>query len=145
MLGVCMLSCDPMDCSPPGSSLHRIFQARMLEGIGISSSRGSSQPRDPTISCASCIRRQILYYSITREAHLKWQKQPFKPGFCLCNLSSHHFDSSLYSLWDSPAFPQIFCTRLSQCLHFSRQKARWFFLPLQVSVGYFHRKPFSVL
>ena len=40
-----MLLYDPMDCSPPGSSVCAIFQARMLEWIAISFSRGSSQPR----------------------------------------------------------------------------------------------------
>ena len=40
--------CNPMDCSPPGSSVHGIFQARILEWVAISSSRGSSQPRDQT-------------------------------------------------------------------------------------------------
>ena len=38
--------CDPMDCSPLGSSVHGILQARTLEWVAISSSRGSSQPRD---------------------------------------------------------------------------------------------------
>ena len=38
--------CIPMDCSPPGSSVHGISQARILEWVAISSSRGSSQPRD---------------------------------------------------------------------------------------------------
>ena len=45
--------CDPMDCSPPGSSVHWISQARMLEWVAISFSRGSSQPRDQI--CVSCI------------------------------------------------------------------------------------------
>ena len=40
--------CNPMDYSPPGSSVHRIFQTRILEWIAISFSRGSSQPRDRT-------------------------------------------------------------------------------------------------
>ena len=39
---------DPMDCSPPGSSVYGIFQARTVELVAISFSRGSSQPRDPT-------------------------------------------------------------------------------------------------
>ena len=39
---------DPMDCSPPGSSVHGISQARVLEWIAVSFSRGSSQPRDWT-------------------------------------------------------------------------------------------------
>ena len=45
---VCLLSyvrlCDPMDCSPPGSSVHGIFQARILEWVTISYFRGSSDP-----------------------------------------------------------------------------------------------------
>ena len=50
--------CDPMDCSPLGSSLHGIFQARTLGWAATSSSRRSSQPRDQT--CVCCIGRQIL-------------------------------------------------------------------------------------
>ena len=42
----CLTLCDPMDCSSPGSSIHGILQARILEWIAISFSRGSSQPRD---------------------------------------------------------------------------------------------------
>ena len=40
--------CNPMDSSPPGSSVHGILQAKMLEWVAIPSSRGSSQPRDQT-------------------------------------------------------------------------------------------------
>ena len=48
--------CDPMDCSPPGASLHGVLQARMLEWVAMPSSRGSSPPRDRThIACAPCI------------------------------------------------------------------------------------------
>ena len=49
---LCQTLCNPMDCSLPGSSVHGIFQARILEWVGISSSRGSSQLRDWThVSC----------------------------------------------------------------------------------------------
>ena len=48
--------CDPMDCSLPGSSVHGIFQARILEWVAIPFSRGSSQPRDQTY--VSCIGKQ---------------------------------------------------------------------------------------
>ena len=49
--------CDPMDHSPPGSSVHRIFQARILEWVVMSSSRGSSQPRDQTgVSLSSALQ-----------------------------------------------------------------------------------------
>ena len=44
----CPTLCDPMDCSLPGSSVHGIFQAIVLEWIAISFSRGSSRPRDLT-------------------------------------------------------------------------------------------------
>ena len=48
----CPALCDPMDCSLPGSPVHEIFQAIVLERIAISFSRGSSQPRDRTrVSC----------------------------------------------------------------------------------------------
>ena len=54
--------CDLMDCGPPGSSVHRISQARILDWVAISFSRGSSWPRDQThISCISYIGRWILY------------------------------------------------------------------------------------
>ena len=44
----CPTLCDPMDCSLPGSSIHGIFQARVLEWVAISFSRGSSWPRNRT-------------------------------------------------------------------------------------------------
>ena len=63
-------SWDPMDCSLPGSSVYGISQARILEWVAISYSRGSSQPRDQTcISCVSCIVcRRILYPLSHRES-----------------------------------------------------------------------------
>ena len=42
LLQSCPTLCDPRDCSPPGFSVHRIFQARMLEWVAMPSSRGSS-------------------------------------------------------------------------------------------------------
>ena len=42
---MCPILCDPMDYSPPGSSVYGILQARILEWVAIPSSRGSSQPR----------------------------------------------------------------------------------------------------
>ena len=54
----CPTLCYPMDYSPPGSSVHGIFQARTLEWVAVPSSRGSSRPGDQTP--VSCIGRQIL-------------------------------------------------------------------------------------
>ena len=49
---LCPTLCDPMDCSPPGSSVHGLLQARILEWLAITFSRRSSQPRDQTqVSC----------------------------------------------------------------------------------------------
>ena len=44
----CLTLCDPMDCSLPGSSIHEIFQAKVLQWVAISFSRGSSRSRDRT-------------------------------------------------------------------------------------------------
>ena len=47
-------SCNPMNCSPPGSSIHRLLQARILEWVAIPISKGPSQPRDQTqVSCTA--------------------------------------------------------------------------------------------
>ena len=59
----CPTLCDAMDCSPPGSSVHGICQARILEWVAMPTSRGSSWSRDRThISYVSCIGRQVLYH-----------------------------------------------------------------------------------
>ena len=62
-LQACPTLCDPVDCSPPGSSVHGMLQARILDWVAISSSRGSSEPKNRTcISCVSCISRWVLYH-----------------------------------------------------------------------------------
>ena len=58
----CLTLCDPMDYSPPGSSVHGII----LEWVAISYSRGSYPPRDQTH--ISCIARRILYHWAIEEA-----------------------------------------------------------------------------
>ena len=66
----CPTLCDPTDCSPPDSSVHGILQARILEWVAISFSRGSSWLRDSTLHC-----RQILYC-------LSHQGSPLTPSLC---------------------------------------------------------------
>ena len=61
----CPNLCDPIDHSPPGSSVHGILQARMLEWIAISFCRGSSQPRDRT--CVSCVSLALQVDSLPVE------------------------------------------------------------------------------
>ena len=58
--------CDPMDWNPPGSSVHWIFQARILDWVAIPFSRASSWPRDLTcVCCISCVDWQILFHCTT--------------------------------------------------------------------------------
>ena len=62
----CLTLCNPLDCSPPGSSVHGMLQARILEWVAMPSSRGSSQPRDWTQ--VSCIAGRFFTIWMTREA-----------------------------------------------------------------------------
>ena len=58
----------PHDCGLPGSSVHEVFQARMLECVSTSSSKGSSWPRDGShVSCKSPTLQRVLYCWATRE------------------------------------------------------------------------------
>ena len=76
----CPILCDPMDCSPPGSSVHGISQARILEWVTIPFSRGSSKPRDwdPELQAESL--------------HLSYQGSPIGFSMELCS-----------QLWFGPA------------------------------------------
>ena len=68
-----------MDCSLPGSSVHGILWARILEWVAMLSSRGSSWPRHQThVFCISCIGRQVLFCYATwkaQRAKNKWHKK----------------------------------------------------------------------
>ena len=62
LLSHVQIFCNPMDCTLLGSSVHGIFQARILEWVTISSSKESPRSRNQThISCIFCIGRQILH------------------------------------------------------------------------------------
>ena len=58
----CLTLCNPMDCSPPGSSIHGILQTIKLEWVTMPSSRGSSDPWIEAVSYVSCFGRQVLYH-----------------------------------------------------------------------------------
>ena len=85
----CLTLCDPMDCSLPGSSVHGIFHARVLEWIAISFSRGSSQPRDPT-RVSRIVDRRFIIITIAIINSVCWA------------LGIHYFIISFLStkLWD---------------------------------------------
>ena len=77
---MCPTICDPVDCSPPGSSVHGIFQARVLEWVAISFSRESSWPRAQT--WVSCTASRVFTTWAIREARI----------------SLYHFPNSLQAL-----------------------------------------------
>ena len=113
---LCSILCDPMDCSPPGSSIHGIFQAIILEWVTFSFSRGSSRSMDPThVSRVSCMSRHVLYHWTTWEACL------MGTGFGFARLQSsgalwHNrvnvlncaleisWDGKFYAIWFLPQF-----------------------------------------
>ena len=72
----------PMDCRPPGSSVHGILQTRILECVAFYFSRESSQPRDQT-QVSSCIAGRFFTNWATREA----QEDEWKLYFMLIDLS----------------------------------------------------------
>ena len=80
LIHMCILSsvwlfCDSVDCSPPGSSVHGISQAGILELVAIFFSKGSSWPRDQTcVSYVSCIGRRILYQELSSGYNGVWSQ-----------------------------------------------------------------------
>ena len=81
----CLTLCDPRDCSPPGSSVHGIFQARVLEWVAISFSRRPSRPRDwnyhtsALISHASKVMLKILQARLQQSVN--WELPDVQVGF----------------------------------------------------------------
>ena len=77
----CPILCNPMDCSPPGSSVHGILQARILEWVALSFSRGSSWPRDQTqVSRIGGRRFNLWATRETPKASVNRHKVHFKTG-----------------------------------------------------------------
>ena len=87
----CPTLCNPMDCSPPGSSVHGVLQARILEWVAIPFSRGPSRPRDQ--SWVSHISGKFVTVWTTREAliwghhHLRSRWLKHTPHVCFSHCS----------------------------------------------------------
>ena len=95
----CLTLCDPMNCSLPGSLVHGIFQARILEWVTICFSRVSSQPRDQTLGLLH--RGQMLY-------HLSHQGSPnINVLYNLKVLVTPVMSNSLWPMDCSP--PSVLC------------------------------------
>ena len=98
----CLTPCNPMDCSPSGSSVPEISQTRILEWVAIFSSRGSSQPRDQTqVSCIA--GRFFTIWAITEAPYFAFNS--YLDIFYLISLNS-----SLIS-------PNISYMEYTKCMH----------------------------
>ena len=91
----CPALCCPMDYSPPGSSAHGTFQARILEWIAISYSRGSSHPG---IQLMSPVSPPLAGRFFTTEPHGKLKLD----AYIISNIFSHHWPSCFYHICFSP-------------------------------------------
>ena len=108
--------CDPVDWGPPGSSVHGILQARILEWVANLLSRESSQPRDQT--GVSCIAGRFFTGWATREAHV-W----LTAGLSVLNLNAT--PSRKYSLIHSPKTGLV----APPMLHNTLYSPLWWFSP----------------
>ena len=106
LLQSCPTLCNSIDCSSPGSFVHGILQTRILERVAMASSRGSSQPKDPTP--ISCIAGKFF----TAEPPGKPQfasanpKLPIFLSFIPLPLGNH---KSILCICESVFIPQIYC------------------------------------
>ena len=139
----CLTLCDPIDCSPPGSSVHGILQARILEWAAMPSSRGSSRPRDQTcVSYVSCIVRQVLYHwchqgsqHYTKKMPVPWptsyKTRSAHVAFRLCSRSreivSWFLEAQLQTVWHTYKVPETHSCRQSR-LVCGRSAHGWVFL-----------------
>ena len=122
---------DPTDCSPPGSSVHGILRARILEWVAISFSRGSSQPRNQTQ--VSCMAGRFFTIWATREAkntgvachflvQVSFRTQGMNPHlFCLL-----HWQANLYPALPGKPIPDLTFILINQL------RARYNCPPFQV-------------
>ena len=129
----CPTLCNPVDCSPPGSSVHGILQARILEWVAIPFSRGSSQPRDWT--GISCIADGLFTSWATREALLHPEPWLYRASHLFTLLTSLTLtwihllpieilfeilpDLEWHSVFWSPFFKLIYSQFLQHWLYFS--------------------------
>ena len=97
----CLTLCDPIDCSLPGSSVHGIFQARVLEWVAISFSRGSSQPKNRTQ--VSCITGRCFTIWTTREDLLS--------VYTVINFMCFYIDFFITMLYSCLSFIKVFVSK----------------------------------
>ena len=116
-------SCNPMDCIPPGSSVHGILQSRILEWVAMPSSRKSSQPRDWT--WVPCIAGRFFTTYATREALIlmneKMERETFSK-LSLVRLESYEVCGHWFPGFATPPFSVS-----SPCLIYITDTCLWIF------------------
>ena len=118
----CPTLCDPVDCSPPGSSVHGILQARILEWVAISFSRGSSRPRDRTQ--VSCIAGRFFTTEPAGKPIAHTETVYFS------GLSHHVLRCALRDIWLNyltPLSSEMLSTALPILRHWKAFRKEWFF------------------
>ena len=120
----CLTLCDPMDCSLPGSSVHGIFKARVLEWVAISFSRGYSQPRN-------WIRVSWIAgeFFTTEKPPLKSTWQIIVSHKCFLNEEQTNELSWFYLLWGLCVFTclSLTCSKLCQMFKFLSKYIKFYF------------------
>ena len=102
MLGtqLCTTLCNPMNCSPPGSFVLGILQARILEWVAMLSSRGSSRPRDWTrVSCIAD-RFFTIWATTHTHTHTQWNVTQPKKLMKSCHLRQHEYPRRYIAKWN---------------------------------------------
>ena len=108
-----------MDCSSPGSFVHRILQARILEWVTMPTSRGSSQSRDPThIFCGSCIAGRFFTAEPLGKTQIILTAAAAKSLQSCLTVRPHRWQPTrLHCPWDSPGKNTgVGCHFLLQCM-----------------------------
>ena len=104
-----------MDCSSPGSSVHGIFQASILEWVAISFSRGSSQPRDQTrVSCISCSGGRFFTTKPPRKPYHTGTESQFRKAL-IPQMGKLKLTQTLYSPLSFPIIPPSTYSHLYHC------------------------------
>ena len=110
-LQLCLTLCSPTDCSPPGSSVHGILQARILEWVVVLSFKGSSRLRD--LIHVSCAGKQVLYDSGPLGGIRKWADITSSELACSCCLHNMLCMLNRMSIYSQSKFSESYTDSMS--------------------------------
>ena len=134
----CLILCDPVDCSPPGSSVHGILQERILEWVVIPFSRGSSWLKDQT--WVSCTASRFFTIWTTRKAEIRAKVEKSQngglfykfPSLCILSCSHRGLGFSLLCFWEPQILNPFFMSSQSLLKNFYLVSCFWKFRRLLI-------------